>query len=160
MHTTRGDCSVPAEPLTFASCSPRVWQRSIPPLSPRSRPSTANSSSVGSLRHPFSNPAKSREEGWCLDPVPATAEFWPQPRQEVVQVSSKQPAELKHQHARAIHNKANQNHGIRHQLSRNCNEEEVCLHAPLILATGIRKGQNEPLKVVARVGANECICSL
>lgn len=72
-------------------------------------------------------------------------------------MGSDEAAELKFQRVRTNHEQRNKHHGVRHELRRDGDEEEVGLDAALILRPGVGQGQNEALQVEARVEAQEGI---
>jgi len=66
-----------------------------------------------------------------------------------MQMSGEETSQLKRQRS-GIQNEREQQHAIRNQLSRNGEEEKVCLGAALILGGRVAKSQNQALKKEGR----------
>lgn len=82
------------------------------------------------------------------NPVGATAELWPQPGQEVVQMSGDEPGQLQQHDLGACHEQAGAHHAERDELSWDGEEEESSFLASLILSGSVAHGENQGLQEV------------
>jgi hypothetical protein len=83
------------------------------------------------------------DEGWCGDQVPPTTKLWPESCKEVVEMSSDQAGCLNFCCRRSGCDQRHEKHGIWYPLSWDCDDEEVGLHASIILGRCVGKSQHQ-----------------
>jgi len=81
------------------------------------------------------------DESWGRNQVLATAKFWPQSCEKVVEMSSNKAGCLDFGCSCSVCDQCHEKHGIWYPLSWDCEDEEVGLHASVILGRCVGKSQ-------------------